>query len=176
MDVTLIHTADLDGAALGEARAMTFEAFESEFTDDDWEHGLGGLHAIVRDGDTIIGHAAVVQRRLAHLGRALRAGGVEAVAVHSDHRRDGLGDELLDAVESVIVRAYDLGVLKATEIGMPFYRNRGWEPWRGTLHAFTPDGITHQPDVEGAVLVFGAGDDIDLDADLTCDWRNGDLW
>ncbi|MGI9084194.1 MAG: hypothetical protein ACR2FE_02745 [Aeromicrobium sp.] len=57
----------------------------------------------------------------------------------------------------MIVRAYDLGVLKATEIGMPFYKSRGWEPWHGPLHAFTPDGITHQPDVEGSVLVFGVG-------------------
>ncbi|MGI9084195.1 MAG: hypothetical protein ACR2FE_02750 [Aeromicrobium sp.] len=82
-DVALIHTADLGEAMLAEARAMTFEALDGEFTDDDWEHGLGGLHAIVRDGETVIGHAAVVQRRLAHRGRALRAGGVEAVAVHS---------------------------------------------------------------------------------------------
>ena len=175
-DVTLAHTAHLDDATLAAARAMTFEAFESEFTDDDWEHGLGGLHAIVRAGDTIIGHAAIVRRHLAYRGRALRAGYVEAVAVHADHRREGVGDDLVAALESVIVRAYDLGTLSATAIGMPFYESRGWQPWRGSLYAFTPDGIVHQPQLEDRLMVFAVRDDVDLDADLTCDFRNGDLW
>lgn len=182
-DVTLIHTADLDDATLDEAHGMTLEAFATEFTDDDWEHGLGGLHAIARDGDTIIGHAAIVQRHLLYQRRALRAGYIEAVAVHVDHRRGGVGGQLLEALEPIAGRAFDLGVLSATDVGMPFYRSRGWEPWRGTLHAFTPEGIIDQPEEEGSLLVFGvqgrvAGQSValDLDAELTCDWRNGDLW
>lgn len=178
MDVSLTHAADLDPRTLEAARAMTFAAFESEFTDDDWGHGLGGLHAIARDRSTIIGHAALVQRHLLHRGRGLRAGYVEAVAVHADHRREGVGDQLLNAVEAATTRAYDLGVLSATEIGLPFYESRHWQPWRGRLRAFTPDGVVPTPDDEGSVLVFGVADSdgIDLDASLTCDFRDGDLW
>ena len=33
-------------------------------TDDDWEHGLGGIHALAYEDDELVGHASVVQRRL----------------------------------------------------------------------------------------------------------------
>jgi aminoglycoside 2'-N-acetyltransferase I len=175
-ELTVVHTADLDPVGLGEARAMTFSAFpEGEFTDHDWEHGLGGLHAVVRDGDTIVGHAALNQRHLVHEGRALRAGYVESVAVHPDHRRQGIGHDVIAALEPVIERAFDLGVLYATDAGRPLYLSRGWAPWEGRLFAFTPDGIVPTPDDEGGVLVFDTGA-LDLTADLTCDFRSGDLW
>lgn len=175
-ELTVAHTADLDPGTIAEARAMTFSAFgEDDFTEHDWEHGLGGLHAIVRDGDTIVGHAAVNQRHLLHEGRVLRAGYVESVAVHPDHRRRGIGHQVIEALEPVIERAYDLGGLYATDAGRPLYLSRGWVPWEGHLFAFTPDGIVPTPDDEGGVLVFDTGA-LDLTADLTCDFRSGDLW
>ena len=33
-------------------------------TDDDWEHALGGIHALAWEDDVLIGHASVIQRRL----------------------------------------------------------------------------------------------------------------
>ncbi len=60
-------------------------------TEIDWEHCLGGLHALVWRGPRLVAHAALVQRRLLHRGRALRAGHVEGVAVHPDVQRQGLG-------------------------------------------------------------------------------------
>ena len=73
------------------ARALLDEVFAGELTDDDWEHALGGVHALVWDGDELAGHASVVQRRLLHGGRALRAGYVEGVGVRARARRRGYG-------------------------------------------------------------------------------------
>src|SRR5258708_12892646 len=84
------HTADLDPADLKAARALLDEVFLGEMTDADWEHGLGGMHALVWDGPALIGHGSVIQRRLLHQGRALRAGYVEAVAGRPG--RPGAGD------------------------------------------------------------------------------------
>ena len=84
-------------------------------TEHDWEHSLGGVHALAFDGDTLVGHAAVVQRRLLHGGRALRTGYVEGVAVRADQRRRGHGAAMMDALERVIRGAYDLGALGATD-------------------------------------------------------------
>ena len=50
-----------------------------DFAPDDWEHALGGVHALLSEDGELIGHASVVQRRLLHGGRALRAGYAEAV-------------------------------------------------------------------------------------------------
>ena len=68
--------------------------FEGDFYEDDWEHSLGGQHALAWDGDELIGHAAVIQRRLIHGGRALRTGYVEGVGVRADRQGRGVGGAL----------------------------------------------------------------------------------
>ena len=173
------HTADLDAATLAAARALLDEVFAGELEDDDWEHALGGLHALAYDSgdETLVGHASLVQRRLLHGGRALRAGYVEAVGVRADRRRRGVGDAVMAPLERAIHGAYDVGALGATDEAVPFYTGRGWERWRGRAHALTPDGVRATPDAEGAIYVLAtAGAPLDLDASLTCDWRDGDVW
>jgi aminoglycoside 2'-N-acetyltransferase I len=169
------HTADLDADTLRAARVLLDEAFE-DLDDDDWEHALGGVHAIVWEGDEIVGHASVVQRRIVHGGRALRAGYVEAVGVSAAHRRQGHGAALMGAVERVIRGAYDLGALGATDDGAALYRSRGWRKWEGPLSALTPDGIVRTPEEDGFVYVLPLELELDFSADLICDWRDGDVW
>ena len=94
--VRLVHTADLSPAHAAAAQALLRAAFD-DLDDTDWEHALGGLHALALDGDGLVGHAALVQRRLLHGGRALRCGYLEAVAVRADRRRQGVGSALLAA-------------------------------------------------------------------------------
>jgi aminoglycoside 2'-N-acetyltransferase I len=43
-------------------------------SDHDCEHALGGVHALVWEGNELVGHASVVQRRLIRGRRALRTG------------------------------------------------------------------------------------------------------
>jgi aminoglycoside 2'-N-acetyltransferase I len=174
--VTVAHTSQLDAATLRAARFLLDEAFEGAFGDADWEHALGGLHALARDGHRLVGHGAVVQRRLLHRGRALRAGYVEAVAVAVDARRRGVASAIMDALETVVGRAYDLGALGATDDGAGLYRSRGWQPWRGPTSALTPSGLRRTPDDDGCVHVLPGGTPVDLDGELVCDWREGDLW
>jgi Tetratrico peptide repeat/Acetyltransferase (GNAT) domain len=90
-EVQTAHTADLDAATLRAARALLDAAFEGEMTDDDWEHTRGGMHALAWEGHELVGHAAVVQRRLLHGGRALRTGYVEGVGVSASRRGRGYG-------------------------------------------------------------------------------------
>ena len=52
---------------------------------------LGGLHALAWDDETLIGHAAVIQRRMIYGGRALRTGYVEGVGVRADRQGRGVG-------------------------------------------------------------------------------------
>ncbi|WP_461026918.1 GNAT family protein, partial [Streptomyces sparsus] len=85
-DLIVAHTSALDTTALGDVRALLDEAFE-DFDDHDWDHGLGGMHVLVRSDGDLLAHACVVQRRLLHAGRALRTGYVEGVAVRADRRR-----------------------------------------------------------------------------------------
>jgi aminoglycoside 2'-N-acetyltransferase I len=176
MTLRTAHTADLDAGTLRAAHAMLEVVFEGELTDDDWEHALGGIHALVYEGEEIVGHAAVVQRRLVHGGRALRCGYVEAVGVSAAHRRRGHGAAVMEVAERVIRGAYDLGALGATDDGAALYTRRGWRRWEGPLSALTPKGIVRTPDEDGYVYVLPGELPLDLTGELTCDWRDGDVW
>jgi aminoglycoside 2'-N-acetyltransferase I len=169
------HTADLEPAALAAARALLYDVFD-DMTEHDWEHSLGGIHAIVWEGGELVGHAAVVQRRLLHGGRALRAGYVEGVGVHADHRRRGHGAAMMAALERVIRRAYDLGALGATDDAVALYEARGWKLWQGPSSTLTPGGVQRTPDEDGAIYVLPGAVALDLAGELTCDWRDGDVW
>jgi aminoglycoside 2'-N-acetyltransferase I len=175
-DLRTAHTADLDPGALAAARALLDEVFAGEMTDADWEHGLGGVHALLWDGPALIGHASVIQRRLLHGGRALRTGYVEAVGVRPDRQRQGHGGALMAALERVLRDAYDLGALGSSDEGAAFYAARGWQLWRGPLSALTPSGIRPTPEEDGYIYVFPVTAPLDLSGELTCDWRDGDVW
>jgi aminoglycoside 2'-N-acetyltransferase I len=174
--VSTAHTADVDAATLAAARALLFDVFPGGFSEHDWEHSLGGVHALAWDGDELVGHASVVQRRLLHGGRALRTGYVEGVGVRADRRRQGHAGAMMDALERVVRGAYDLGALAATAEAAHVYAARGWKPWQGRLSALTPAGITRTADEDGAVYVLPGAVALDLAGELTCDWRDGDVW
>jgi aminoglycoside 2'-N-acetyltransferase I len=175
-DLRTAHTADLDASIRAAARALLDQAFEGDFTDDDWEHALGGIHALVWDGGELIAHASLVQRRILHRGRALRAGYVEAVGVRPDRRGRGHGAAGGGALEQVLRGAYELGALSATDDGLGFYAARGWKRWRGPTSALTPAGIARTENDDGSVHVLPLTVALDLDGELTCDWRDGEVW
>jgi aminoglycoside 2'-N-acetyltransferase I len=172
----LAHTAELDANTLTAARTLLDHVFGADMSDDDWDHALGGLHALMWEGGAMIGHASLVQRRLIYQGRALRTGYVESVAVRPDRRRRGVGAAMMRELERVIGAAYDLGALGATEDGAALYRSRGWRQWEGETWALAPSGPIRTEAVDGDVYVYEVGLTLDVRAPLTCDWRDGDLW
>jgi aminoglycoside 2'-N-acetyltransferase I len=172
----LIHTADLDNETRESARRMLVDAFDGDFSDDDWDHTLGGMHALICHHGALIAHAAVVQRRLLYKGAPLRAGYVEGVAVREDWRGQGLGTALMDGIEQIIRGAYPLGALTPTPAARSLYTDRGWLPWRGPTSVLAPGGPTRTPEDDGAVLVLPVSVELDTTADLVCDWRTGEVW
>jgi aminoglycoside 2'-N-acetyltransferase I len=180
-EVSTAHTADVGAARLTEIRTLLDGAFggraDGPFDDDDWTHSLGGMHVWVETDGEVVAHASVVARRMLHGGRVLRCGYVEAVAVRGDQRRRGLGGVVMSEVERLVRGGYDLGALGATSDGAPLYRSHGWLPWAGPLSVLTPDGVRATPEEQGTVLVLAVdGIAFDLDGELTCDWREGDVW
>jgi aminoglycoside 2'-N-acetyltransferase I len=175
-EVRTAHTADLDATTLAAARALLYAVFADEMTDEDWEHALGGVHALAWEDGELVGHASVVQRRLLHGGHALRAGYVEGVGVRADRRRHGHGAAVMEPLERVIRGAYDLGALGATDEAAEFYAARGWRQWQGPTSALTPSGVVRTAEEDGGVYVLPAAVPLDLAGELTCDWRDGDVW
>jgi aminoglycoside 2'-N-acetyltransferase I len=165
----LVHTADLDAETREGARQMVIDAYDGDFSDADWEHCLGGMHALICHHGAIIAHGAVVQRRLIYRNSALRCGYVEAVAVRADWRGQGLATAVLDAVEQVIRGAYEIGALSSSDAGRPIYTARGWQPWRGTTSVLAPAGLNRTPEDDHSLFVLPVSVEVDTTADITCD-------
>ncbi len=174
--VRTAHTADLDVATLDAARSVLEAVFAGDLTDDDWEHALGGVHALAWERDQLVGHASVVQRRLMYGGRALRTGYVEGVGVLAGRRGHGHGAAMMEALERVIRGAFDLGALGTTAEAAAFYAARGWRQWEGPTSALTPAGVARTEDEDGGIYVLPVAVALDLSGALTCDWRDGDVW
>ena len=49
--IRVAHTADLDATTLEQARSLLFQVFTGDdaMTDEDWEHCVGGMHALAYD-------------------------------------------------------------------------------------------------------------------------------
>lgn len=170
------RTADLDDADLADVRELLDRAFAGDFADEDWQHSLGGLHALVHDERRLVGHGSVVQRQLLHGGRVLQAGYVEAVAVAPDRRRQGVATAVMDALEALIRADHELGALSASEDGAGLYAARGWLLWEGPTSVLAPGGVRRTPEDDGSVFVLPGSVPLDLRGELTCDWRAGDVW
>ena len=173
-DVRRCHTSDLTAAELRQIRGLLDLAFD-DFTEDDWQHGLGGTHALVRVEGELVAVAAMVRRRFHLDGRPVRCGYVESVATHPDHRRQGHASAAMSLLES-LAGTYDLLALSATEDGFGLYESRRWELWQGHTSVQTPRGRVATPGDDGSVFVRAGDQPLDLDGELTCDWREGDVW
>ena len=179
------RTHELDSALLEEVHRLLVDVFgpsrgrgEDDFSDDDWAHSLGGIHVIAFDEDErVVGHAAVVERSMTAGSRVWRVGYVEGVGVRGDRQRGGIGGQMMAVLEDAIERDFDFGALSASEAAVPMYIGRGWVPWRGALSALTPSGVVATPEEEGGVYVWRVNESaLGIDAELTCDWRRGDVW
>ncbi|WP_299576881.1 GNAT family N-acetyltransferase [uncultured Williamsia sp.] len=159
---------------------MLDDAFDGDFTDDDWDHALGGVHVLAEVDGVLVGHAAVVPRRVWFDGDERSCGYVEAVAVAASARRRGVGVTLMREIADLLA-SYDLGALAATDAGAPLYAGMGWTTWAGELSVRVTDGsIRGTPDDRGAVMVIGDAHLLSRAADdtavLVVDDRPGDPW
>jgi aminoglycoside 2'-N-acetyltransferase I len=169
-------TADASGECLGEIRRLFFTAFDETFSEQDWEHALGGWHVVVNEGGVIVAHAAVVQRVLEVAGRPFRTGYVEGVATHPARRREGLGSQTMGEVSQLLRSEFEMGALSTSV--HDFYERLGWKRWRGPTYVRRGSELvrTEEEDDSVMALPFGPSKDIDLTASISCSGRLGDDW
>lgn len=181
-----MHVAAVRRVSTGELRptevAALRELFDAAwadddgFTDDDWDHATGGVHFLVKEGDVIVSHASVVERRLQTGHHDLATGYVEAVATRPSNQRRGLGTVVMRAVGEYIDATFELGAL---DTGLhAYYERLGWIVWRGPTAVRTDRGLVRTPEEDGNLLVrlTPQSPPLDLSEPISCEWRPGDVW
>lgn len=172
----MFRTEEAPEGLLEETRAVVFGAFDGEFSEDDWDHALGGWHAIVTDAGRVVSHASVIPREL-HVGDlSFAAGYVEGVGTDSATRGEGHGSRAMTEINKIIRRDFELGAL-STE-AHAFYERLGWERWRGPTFVRSATGLMRTEDEDDGIMVlrFGPSAGIGLTASMSCEERNGDDW
>jgi aminoglycoside 2'-N-acetyltransferase I len=170
-------TPGLSPDRLAEVRALLDDAFAGTFTDDDWDHTLGGVHVVVTDeADRVVSHAAVVPRTITIGEEEFAAGYVEGVATAPTHRHAGLGTAAMEEVGGVIGSVFALGVLSTSSPG--FYARLGWERWRGPSYVRDGEDMVRTEDEDDGIMVLRVGPSaaVDLTLPITCESRSGDDW
>ncbi len=176
-DVRMCPSVSLTAMQLHSIRSLLDTAFEGGFTDDDWDHALGGMHAFVERDGVMVAHGSVVARRLTIGARHLAAGYVEAVAVLPELQGTGLGSAVMRCLAATMIGGFELGALATGE--WPFYERLGWERWRGPTWVRLADGTLERSEGEDdSVMILRLPDSptIDPAAPIICDTRPGDAW
>jgi aminoglycoside 2'-N-acetyltransferase I len=174
-----VPTAALTAAELEDIRGLLDDAFgtgDDAFTDEDWDHSVGGVHFVLDVDGPIVAHASVVPRTLHVAGMPLRAGYVEAVATAAERQGRGFGSRLMQDVTAYIRERFVLGALGTGRLA--FYERLGWAVWRGPSSVRVDGGERRTPDEDGYIMVLrtALSADLDLDAPISCEWRPGDVW
>jgi aminoglycoside 2'-N-acetyltransferase I len=173
-------TDELSVAMLEEIRSLMTRAFARDehggFSDDDWQHAIGGTHFLLSGPDGLASHASVVERDIRVAGRSLHCGYVEAVATEPSRQRRGYGSAVMRAVNEYLAATFELGALGTSS--QAFYERLGWQVWRGPTSVRLPAGDVPTPQEDGYILVLltPSTPPLDLLAPISCDWRAGDAW
>lgn len=176
-----LATSELTADEIRTIRALMEVAFGSEdeeerFSDDDWQHALGGVHFVLELDGEIVAHAAVVERRLFVGGLPVRTGYVEAVATSPDRQGLGLGSIVMTDVTEYVREGFELGGLGTGR--QSFYGRLGWRIWAGPSAVRTPYGERPTPDDDGYIMVLETptSPPLDLADQIICEARPGDVW
>lgn len=110
-EVDVVTSGDLSPMQMDRIQQLLADAFHQGFSDDDWDHALGGWHAIVTVDGTVVSHAAVVRRQLEVGTRRVTAGYVEAVATAPAAQGLGHGSRAVRALDDVLRREFEMGAL-----------------------------------------------------------------
>jgi aminoglycoside 2'-N-acetyltransferase I len=175
VQVEVVQTRDLPRRRLGELRQLLLSAFEGEFSDEDWNHSVGGWHVIVTD-DLLVAHAAVVARSIEIGTLPVRAGYVEAVATTPTRQREGLGSFVMQRTGQLLRSEFEMGALSTGR--HTFYERVGWERWRGASYVRYGEELIRTAEEDNGIMVlrFGATLRLDLTQPICCQSREGDDW
>ncbi len=131
-------------------------------------------HLLGRIDATLVTHLMWVTRYLKPDGmHILKTAYIEMVATDPDHSGQGYATALLQLVPEAVA-SFDLAALCPAETRI--YHRLGWQYWRGDLYIRTDSGVEKTPEARIMVLELPRTPPLDYDADLSAEWREGEVW
>ncbi|GAP09476.1 predicted acetyltransferase [Bellilinea caldifistulae] len=136
---------------------------------------VGATHVLGYHNGLLASHALWVTRDL-QVGNSplLRTAYIEALATDPAYRGRGFATAIMKRVADEI-QDYELAALSPSSVA--FYERLGWELWHGPLFIRTQTDLLPSPDQEQVMILrLPKTPPLDLNAPLSAEWREGELW
>ena len=175
LKLTIAEAGTVTQAMRAEILSMCSSAYDEDLTK--YFQAVGpATHVLGYVDSTLASHAMWVTRWLqAGDGPFLQTAYVEVVATLSPFRRRGYATQVMRRLASEIPECYDVAAL--CPAFPEVYARLGWQFWRGPLAIRTPSGHHRAtPEEQVMVLALPGRPVLDLDAPLSAEWREGELW
>jgi aminoglycoside 2'-N-acetyltransferase I len=174
LHLEVIRADEMPATVREQVVSLCSRAFEEDF---DLLLGTfpGAVHLMARLGSALVSHALWVTRWLqAGTAPPMRTAYVEAVATEKQFRHRGYASAVMKRLAGEI-QDFELGALSPSD--HRFYERFGWQLWRGPLFIRKGEELLATPeDEEVMVLRLPMTPPLDLDAPLSAEWREGELW
>jgi aminoglycoside 2'-N-acetyltransferase I len=174
LSLQVIKGENLSEREYSEILTLCSDAYRRDYrpflkTFDNAAHVLGCIHG------HLVSHALWITRWLQYADLPLwRTAYVEAVATDERYRKQGYASAVMSKLAEEI-RDYDIGGLATGSSS--FYSRLGWQLWLGPLSIRTPGDVIATPDEKGVmVLALPHTPPLNLDAPLSAEWREGEVW
>jgi aminoglycoside 2'-N-acetyltransferase I len=173
-NIQVIHGKLISESLKKEIVSLCNSAYEEDMeplleTFVDATHILGYFDGV------LVSHALWVTRYLqAGTDPIMQTAYVEAVATDANYRNRGFAASVMKHLIGEI-QDYDLAALSPFSVA--YYGRLGWELWQGPLLIRTKHELLPSPDNE-EVMIFRLPKtpSLDLNASLSAEWREGELW
>ena len=137
---------------------------------------VDATHVLGYYDDLLVCHAMWITRYLqAGINPMMRTAYVEAVATEATYRRHGFASAIMKYTVGEI-QDYELAAL--SPFSVEYYERLGWERWCGPLFIRTKEGDL-LPCLDGEEVMIhrlSKTPILDLNAPLSAEWREGELW
>jgi aminoglycoside 2'-N-acetyltransferase I len=174
-DIKVIHSGLTSETLSKEIVLLCNRAYEQDMATL-FETFVDATHILGYYNDLFVCHALWVTRYLqVGTNPLMRTAYVEAVATEANYRNRGFASAIMKYLIGEI-QDYELAAL--SPFSVEYYERLGWELWRGPLFIRTKEGNL-KPSLDGEeVMIFRLPKTprLDLNAPLSAEWREGELW
>lgn len=151
------------------------DAFEGDFSEEDWQHSLGGVRLIGFMNEEIVAHGAVVPRAVRIDDVEEIIGYVEAIAVDPRFWRQGIGTALMEEITKICKSQYQFSMLSTGE--KDFYRRSGWVDFKGESYVDLGEKVVRSEEEDEGLMYLGVGKYLNVSPlKVVCKSRSGDSW
>lgn len=154
---------------------LLHEAFEGDFSEEDWQHTFGGTRFLGFLDNNLVAHGAVVERLMRINSVEMQVGYVEGVAVSPEHWHKGFGSLLMSEITSFCKSKLIISMLSTDE--HLFYSKHGWQRFDGESYVLVDEIEVRSEDEDaGLMYLLGLNEGIQAPRKAVCSSRDGDAW